>query len=153
MKLKHLTLASALMLISGLALAEYDHGCNKPPYDKVKWQQKNVQMFAQHQERLHQLLQLSATQESAWKTFQVEMKPEEKSELPELADMEKRNTLQRLDALEAWHKARESKHAQRSNAIRTFYAQLNDSQKKVFDENAMLPPPPHPAQDVQSGHN
>jgi hypothetical protein len=42
--------------------------------------------------------------------------------------------------MEALGKERDAEHAQRSKAIRTFYAQLNDSQKKVFDENAF----PHP---------
>ena len=58
-----------------------------------------------------------------------------------LAELNKLNTLQRLDKMEAWDKERDLRQADRAKAIRTFYAQLNDAQKKAFDENAF---PQHP---------
>lgn len=143
LKLKLIALTGALLLVSGIALAEHDHACGKCKFDKAKWQEQRVAQFEQHQARLHTMLQLSAAQETAWNTFQTSIKPEEKPEHPDYAELSKLNTLQRLDKLQAWSQARDKKLNERDTAIRTFYAQLNDAQKKVFDENGMPTPPHH----------
>lgn len=150
MTLKALAIASVLILTSGAALAEHDRNghndrhpqasCGKGHFNKANWQEHRAEHFAKHQEKLHTMLQLSASQENAWKTFQAQIKPEDKTARPEHDKLETLNTVQRLDRMEAWDKARDSRAAERSKAIRTFYAQLNDAQKKVFDENAF----PHP---------
>lgn len=140
MKLTLIAIAGVLTLVSGLAFAEHDHACGKGKFDKTNWQQHRVEQFEKHQARLHTMLQLTTTQETAWQTFQTQIKPDDKVERPDFASLEKLTTPQRLDTLAAWDKERDSKQAQRATAIRTFYAQLNDAQKKVFDENAV---PPH----------
>lgn len=140
MKLKQLAIASALALVSMTALADHGATCGKGKFDKTTWQEHRAEHFEKHQERLHTVLQLTAAQESAWNTYQLQIKPKDKAERPDVAALEKLNTVQRLDKMEALDKERDAEQAQRAKAIRTFYAQLNDSQKKVFDENAF----PHP---------
>jgi periplasmic protein CpxP/Spy len=139
MKLKKLAIAGALVLVSMAAFAD-GATCGKGKFDKAQWQEHKLEHFEKHQERLHTVLQLNATQETAWNTYQAQIKPKEKGEHPDFAELDKLGTIQRLDKMEAWDKTRDARQAERSKAIRTFYAQLNDSQKKVFDENAF----PHP---------
>lgn len=146
MKLNKLVFAGLLVLVCGTAFAEHGHGCGKGKFDPANWQAHRLEHFEQHQERLHTILQLSTTQENAWKTYQAQMKPQDK-EHPDFAALSKLNTLQRLDKMEAWDKERDARQAERAKAIRSFYAQLNDAQKKAFDENAF---PQHPHHD--GGH-
>lgn len=147
MKLKTLAIASALVLTSGIALADQGHrdhqghaSCGKGKFDKTHVQERRSEHFEQHQEKLHTMLQLNANQENAWKTYQAQIKPKEKTTKPDHEAFAKQNTLQRLDQMDAWDKERDSRSAERAKAIKAFYAQLNDAQKKVFDENAF----PHP---------
>lgn len=140
MKLKQLAIAGSLALLSVTAFADHGPSCGKGKFDKTTWQEHRAEHFEKHQERLHTVLQLTAAQENAWKTYQTQIKPKDKGERPDVAGLDKLNTVQRLDKLDALDKERDARQAERSKAIRTFYAQLNDAQKKVFDENAF----PHP---------
>lgn len=145
MKLKKLAIAGVLILVSGIAFAAHDHDCGgKGKLDKAQWQERRAEHFEKHQAELHDKLTLSAEQETAWKILQGQIKPPEKTGHPDAEALSKLNTLQRLDRMEAWDKERDSQMAERSKAIRTFYAQLSDSQKKVFDENAFPAPHKHP---------
>jgi len=136
MKLKKLAFAGLLVLVCGTAFAEPGHGCDKGKFDKTNWQEHRLEHFEKHQEKLHTILQLTNVQENAWKNYQAQIKPQDKSEHPDVAELSKLNTLQRLDKMEAWDKERDTRQAERAKAVRTFYAQLNDAQKKAFDENA-----------------
>jgi periplasmic protein CpxP/Spy len=136
MKLNKLAFASLLVVVCGTAFAEPGHGCDKAKFDKANWQEHRLEHFEKHQERLHTILQLSSTQENAWKSYQAQIKPQDKAEHPDMAELSKLNTLQRLDKMEAWDKERDTRQAERAKAVRSFYAQLNDAQKKAFDENA-----------------
>ncbi len=139
MKLKLIAMAAVLTLVSGLALAEHD--CGKGKFDKSNWQQQRAERFEQHQARLHTQLQLSAAQESAWQTLQGQLRNDTNHGWAEHEALDKLTTLERLDKMEALDKVRDTQRAQRAAAIRTFYAQLSEPQKKVFDENAF---PKHP---------
>jgi periplasmic protein CpxP/Spy len=142
MKLKTFAIAGVLVLVSATAFAEHGQGCGgKGKFDHANWQEHRLEHFTKHQEKLHTILQLSSAQENAWKTYQAQIQPQDKAEHPEVADLNQLNTLQRLDKMEAWDKERDARQAERSKAIRSFYAQLNDAQKKAFDENAF---PQHP---------
>lgn len=143
MKLKTFAIAGMLTLLSATAFAEHGQGCgDKGKFDHANWQEHRQEQFEKHQEKLHTILQLSSAQENAWKTFQAQMKPQEKIEHPDMEALNKLNTLQRLDKMEAWSKEKDARQAERASAVRTFYAQLNDAQKKAFDENA-FPQRPH----------
>jgi hypothetical protein len=144
MKLKKLAFAGLLVLVCGTAFAERGQGCGHGQFDHANWQEHRLEHFEKHQNKLHTILQLSSNQEAAWKTYQAQIKPEEKLEHPDVAELNKLNTLQRLDKMEAWDKERDARQAERAKAVRTFYAQLNDAQKKAFDENAF---PQHPHHD------
>lgn len=142
MTLKKLAIAGVLVLVSGTVLADHGHGCGKGKFDKATWQEHRLEHFQQHQDKLHTMLQLTAAQENAWNTYQTQIKPDQsKAERPDPAEISKLTTPERLDKMEALDKERDNRMAQRAKATRTFYAQLNDAQKKVFDENAF---PHHP---------
>ncbi len=141
MKLKKLAFAGLLVLVCGTAFAERGQDCGHGKVDHANWQEHRLEHFEKHQDKLHTILQLSSTQEAAWKNYQAQIKPQEKVEHPDVAELNKLNTLQRLDKMEAWDKERDARQAERAKAVRTFYAQLNDAQKKAFDENAF---PQHP---------
>lgn len=137
MTMKQLAMAGALVLFSGIAFAAHDHdGGDKGAYGHAHWQAHRAEHFEKHQAALHDKLALTADQESAWKSLQAKIKPQDKSERPDSEALSKLNTLQRLDRMEAWEKQRDSQKSERNQAIRTFYAQLSDAQKKVFDEQA-----------------
>lgn len=138
MKLKKVAIAGIMVLVSNLAFADHDHNhsCNKGNFDKANWQEHHLEHFEKHQEKLHTMLQLNTQQENAWKIYQGQIKPQANIEHPDFEELSKLNTLQRLDKMQAWDKERDNQAAERSKAIRSFYAQLNDAQKKVFDENA-----------------
>lgn len=135
--------------VYGLAFADngHDFGHDNEPRCEHKqhsnWRKDPKERFEEHQTRLHDKLKLSSEQEKAWTVFQNQMKPENKASRPDFESLSKLSTLQRLDKLETLDKERQNDKAQRTAAIRTFYAKLNDAQKKVFDENGFPPPPQH----------
>lgn len=141
MKLKCLFLAGVMTLLSGMAHADQTPGCDRGKFDKANWQQQRAERFEQHQARLHTQLQLTPAQETAWKIFQGQLREDAHPGLESYADLNKLSTLARLDKMESLDKARDEQRAQRAQAIRIFYAQLSEPQKKVFDENAF---PKHP---------
>lgn len=134
MKLKKLAIASSLFIaLSSTAYAEHHGNCHERHHE---WSEnKHAEGFEKHQADLHEKLKLSANQEPAWKAFQTAIIPDE-SKKPDFEALNKLNTLERLDRMQAFEKERQVEHAKKAQAIKTFYAQLNADQKKVFDENA-----------------
>lgn len=98
-------------------------------------------MHAKHMAELKTRLKITPAQESAWTTFSAAMKPpvraDRKDDRPDRAEMDKLTLPQRIDKmreLRAKHAAeRQTAMEQRENAAKTFYAGLNDEQKKVMD--------------------
>jgi periplasmic protein CpxP/Spy len=135
MKLKILVITTSLfMALSSTAYAEHHGNC----HDRgQKWSEsKHSDHFEKHQVELHEKLKLSANQEPAWKAFQTAVQPTD-SKKPDFEALNKLNTLERLDRMQAFEKEHQVEHDKKTLAIRTFYTQLNTDQKKVFDENAM----------------
>lgn len=103
-------------------------------------QQHMLQRLAEHQARLKASLQLTPQQEPAWNAFVARTQPPQR---PAQAPIDREawqrlSTPQRLDRMDAMKAERDRALAQRHEAIRSFYAQLNPAQQKAFDAQAPL---------------
>jgi Spy/CpxP family protein refolding chaperone len=90
-----------------------------------------------HQNHLNEMkifLQLQASQENAWNTFEAVMKtPMKRPTNHSVAEMEKLSTPERIDKMMAFKAERDSEITKRMEASKTFYATLTPAQQKVFD--------------------
>jgi hypothetical protein len=88
---------------------------------------------------LKEKLKLAPEQEAAWTAFasasQPAMHPEDRQ--AKRAEFAKLNTPQRLDRMQAMAEVRRARMAERTQAIKAFYAQLTPEQQGVFDAEAM----------------
>ncbi len=160
-----LLLTSALMLSSAFAWASpEDFSIQTPPagerplspadrharpghVDRAQWQAIMQARFEQQQQTLHTLLALNSSQEAAWQSYQAQLKSlQTAAKPPARAALKTQDTLQRLDTLQAWEAQRAKLQQERAQAIRSFYTQLTDAQKKIFDVHGF----PHSA---QQGHD
>lgn len=105
------------------------------PQRHAERMQRMQERMAAHQERLKASLQLTPQQEPAWNAFVARTQPQPRPAQPAM-DREawaKLSTPERLDRMEALKAERDRNMAQRHEAIRSFYAQLNPAQQKAFD--------------------
>ena len=101
-------------------------------------QAKMADMFAKRQARLHDLLKLTAQQESAWATYQAAIKPAPMSGArPDRAAFRKLPAPERMAKMIDFSKQRQAKMEAHLTALTAFYAQLTPEQKAVFDERGM----------------
>jgi periplasmic protein CpxP/Spy len=82
---------------------------------------------------LKQKLQISRGQESAWETWTAAIKPTH-LQRPDRAGFRQLTTPERIDRIKAMRAQRGAEMDKRLDATKTFYAQLNPEQQKVFDE-------------------
>ena len=110
-------------------------GPRHDPQRHAERMQRMQERMATHQERLKASLQLTPAQEPAWNAFVARTMPQPRPAQPAM-DREawaKLSTPERLDRMEALKAERDRNMAQRHEAIRSFYAQLNPAQQKAFD--------------------
>ena len=91
--------------------------------------------FAERLDKLHDKLNLQASQEAAWSAFATAMTPTSLPTRPDHADGDNltapERAQRRLDAF----KQRESVLTGHVAAIKTVYAALSPEQQKIFDDN------------------
>jgi hypothetical protein len=105
---------------------------------KEQVQAKMADMYAKRQARLHDLLKLTAQQESAWANYQAAIKPAAfDGQRPERKPMNKLTAPERLNLALEMTKKREAFLETRVKAVGTFYAQLNPAQQTLFDEHGL----------------
>lgn len=78
------------------------------------------------------VLQLNPSQQDAWATFSQML-----SQKPDVIKFQRPGSMSTLDQIqwiEKRHAALNQFQAERMQAIKTFYASLNETQKKVFDQ-------------------
>ncbi|WP_137918181.1 Spy/CpxP family protein refolding chaperone [Hydrogenophaga sp. 2FB] len=92
------------------------------------------QKMAERQAVLKAELKLKPEQEPAWNAFVARTQPQARP-APQGAreDWSRLTTPQRLDKVQALKTQRDAAFAQRTDAIRSFYAALDAEQQKVFD--------------------
>jgi hypothetical protein len=95
-------------------------------------------MYAKRQARLHDLLKLTAQQESAWASYQAAIKPAAfDGQHPERKPMNKLTAPERLNLALDMTKKREAFLETRVKAVTAFYGQLNPAQQTLFDEHGL----------------
>lgn len=125
--------------VLGMAAAQAQ---DKPAHDagarKEHMQQKMGDMFAKRQAKLHDLLKLTAQQESAWASYQTAIKPAPMSgPRPERGAFAKLPAPERMAKMLDVSKQRQARMESHLTALTAFYAQLTPEQKAVFDQRAM----------------
>ncbi|WP_415842362.1 Spy/CpxP family protein refolding chaperone, partial [Paracidovorax anthurii] len=93
--------------------------------------------MARHAEALKKKLQLTPAQQPAWETFTAAMRPQ--GPRPARLDMEgmdRLTTPERIDRMRAVRAQRGAEADRRGEAVKTFYAALNPTQQKVFDDES-----------------
>jgi periplasmic protein CpxP/Spy len=118
-------------------------GAHGRRFDPAKVQAWHAKRMAALKERL----KITPDQESNWTSFAAGVAPPAADprtgavQRPNLAELEKLSTPERLDKLRAFREAREGQfkavRAKLEEAVKTFYPTLSADQKKVFDA-AML---------------
>lgn len=134
-------LATLGLAAGGFALNAYaDHdgmsheGCHQHgKFDP----EKRAEFFQKKMTDLHGKLNLSAAQDPAWKKFTTAMQPPADEQRPDKSTMDKLTTPERLDRMQTHMAEHQQRMQQRNAAVKEFYGQLSDSQRKVFDENFM----------------
>ncbi len=122
---------------------------------------KMLEMHARHQAELKTKLGLSPAQESAWASYAAatqpptamaaRMDPEQRKKMHD--DMQKLNTPERIDRMNAMRAERDAEMARRGVATKAFYAALTPQQQQVFDANTMRHGPRHGMGKNKPSHN
>jgi protein CpxP len=123
---------------AGKAGCEGRHGQqHHGEFNRTKWEEKR----AEHLSVLKDKLKLKPGQEAAWNAFANSAKPgmghDDGDRRAMRGEFEKLNTPQRLDKMLAMSELRRAKMLERTQAVKTFYAQLTPEQQTVFDAEAM----------------
>lgn len=98
---------------------------------------QGAQHHARHLGELKSRLNLSPDQEIAWQNFEQSMQKPGQKLRPERAAFEKMTTPERIDQMQALRAQRDAAMQKHAQATKTFYAQLNADQKKVFDAQSL----------------
>lgn len=105
--------------------------------DDGKWAERRAERMTE----LKGKLKLAPEQEAAWNAFAGASQPRMRHTAEEReamrGELEKLNTPQRLDRMQAMSEVRRARMAQRAEATKAFYAQLTAEQQSVFDAEAM----------------
>ncbi len=91
--------------------------------------------MAERQAKLKSELKLTPAQEPAWNAFVARTQPPART-APQgpREDWSKLTTPERLDKMQAMKTERDARMVQRTDAIKSFYANLDADQKRVFDD-------------------
>lgn len=106
--------------------------------------QKHEQMQKRHQERMQKhmadlkgKLALRADQESAWAQWQADLQSGmQQRARPDHKAMEKLSTPERIDRMQAEHAQRQQHMEKVAQSTKQFYAKLDSTQQKTFDEQS-----------------
>lgn len=90
--------------------------------------------MAKRQARLHDALKLTATQESAWSSYQSALRPAPAAARGQRGDWATLSAPARLEQQLAMAKQRTARMETRLAALNSFYGVLTSEQKKTFDE-------------------
>jgi hypothetical protein len=127
---------AAFTLTLGMGAAAYAGGQECPGdgfhHGGRHWQKADFdERRAARQEKLHKALKLSAAQETAWKAFVADAKPQ--WQRPDQKAFAQLSTPERMEKMLEFSQKHQEFMAQRLAALKTFYAQLSNEQKKTFD--------------------
>ena len=106
--------------------------------NREQMQAKMAEMFAKRQAKLHELLKLTAQQESAWATYQAAIAPAAAGgTMPDRAAVAKMSAPDRMAKMLDLSKQHQAKMEAHLAALTAFYGQLTAEQKAIFDDHTM----------------
>lgn len=141
---KNIVIALAVLGMGSTALAVQAQ--TAPPegrHANAKTQEQRAAKMSEHwakrQARLHDMLQLTGGQESAWAAYQAAIRPsgDMARQMGDRAAWKSMSAPQRLEKQIAMTEQHLVKMKSTIGALNTFYSVLTPTQKKVFDEHAM----------------
>jgi Spy/CpxP family protein refolding chaperone len=97
---------------------------------------KRAERIEQRQQKLHDALKLTASQEAAWKTYIAAIKPTQLAGRADRVSFKELNAPQRAEKRLELAKARIAHQETRLEALKTFHAALTPEQQKVFDQHS-----------------
>ena len=107
-------------------------------FNQEQMQAKMADMWAKRQQKLHDLLKLTAAQEGAWSTYQAAIKPAAPTGAhPDRAALAALSAPERLSKMIEMSKQHEASMEAHLAALNTFYGQLTAEQKTIFNDNTM----------------
>jgi periplasmic protein CpxP/Spy len=138
---RFLATSAAVLLVgaSAAAMARGNGGCDGAPDGPraEKMQQRMAEQHSQRQAQLKAKLKLTPEQEASWNQFAQATQPMAHGGMganrPQLADMAKLTTPERIDAMQAMKAQRDAHMTHMAEATKAFYATLTAEQKVVFD--------------------
>ena len=102
-------------------------------FDRAQMQQRRQARMAQRMTRLKEALQIAPGQEGAWTAWVAAMQPPANWKRPDRAEFERLTTPERIDRMRALRTERNAMMDRRAEGTKSFYAGLNETQKRVFD--------------------
>ena len=99
----------------------------------AKWGER----AAQHQKKLHDMLKLTPSQDSAWATFTAATKPAMRGQHGQRGDWKTMPAPERMEKRIEMGRQHITQMEAHLAALNTFYAVLTPEQKKVFDAHSM----------------
>lgn len=126
-----LSIGSAAMAAPATETAQH-RAYAETKFDPVK----RAERIEQRQQKLHEALKLTASQEAAWKTYIAAIKPQQAVGRVDRASFKELNATQRAEKRLELSKARIAHQETRLEALKTFYAALTPEQQKVFDQHS-----------------
>ena len=137
---KQLLISVAMLGMGGgaIAAAQAPAGAPQGPHAWAANPQERMarwnEHFAQRQARIHDALQLSAGQESAWAAYQAAIKPAVPAMMQgDRAAWAALPAPARMEKMIAMAKQRTAAMESQLSALNTFYSVLTPAQKKAFD--------------------
>lgn len=123
--------------------------CQCPPPRHKGWKHGEFGPEAKQKrlQKLHDSLNLSASQEKAWDDYVAVVNkhhgPRGERPRPPREEFEKMTAPERLEKLLEGMKRHEAYLQEKLDATKAFYAELNSSQKEIFDKEAVFHRPHH----------
>jgi len=132
----------ALLLTTGVAASTFAATAEQPgsgpmgagpAHEQRHSPEQMRERMAKRQAALHDKLKLNASQETAWQSYIAKMKPAERPQRPDRAEMEKLSVPERMEKMLGMMKQHEQRMTERLAATKDFYAVLTPEQQKVFN--------------------
>ncbi|RZI42783.1 hypothetical protein EGT07_12395 [Herbaspirillum sp. HC18] len=110
-------------------------GAGHPGFGEHRMSPERMKAYFEKREAaIHDKLKLNANQETAWKTYIARIKPVERPQRPDRAEIEKLPAPERMEKMLGFMQEAEKRMADRVAATKEFYAVLTPEQQKIFND-------------------
>ncbi|MFY9723769.1 MAG: Spy/CpxP family protein refolding chaperone [Azonexus sp.] len=137
-------LAQSLLLATGLGAVVPGPAFADPGSGNMNrreaYYEHHARMIEQRHQQLHAALKLTTEQEPGWEKLVASEQPKPQAGIEAPENWSRLSTPERADKMLELSKAHQAHFAEHVAALKTFYATLNTTQKKTFDEFQANPP-------------